>query len=83
MIHPPTKFHTFYRNDSKQYIENQRITDNNRYVAKTYINQGLSRSEALAYIESLKVQDHLRQRMTTQKTHKLWIHPHTKWAETI
>ena len=60
-----------YRDYVDQQIQRLSKENTNRmntisYEVETYITKGLSRSEATAYVESLKTQDKLRQRMSNQ-----------------
>ena len=60
-----------YRDYVDQQIQRLSKENTNRmntisYEVETYITKGLSRSEATAYVESLKTQDKLRQRMSDQ-----------------
>ena len=40
--------------------------ESSRLLPETYIDKGLSRAEAMAYIESLKTQDLLSERMSSK-----------------
>ena len=50
-----------------EYSDNSNDKNQELYKAETYMKNGLTRPEALSFIETLRTQEHLMRRMETNK----------------